>query len=369
MTDRLQFGPQGNVISGDFASLAIGRQTSAPAAGGASHQPSAQDQAAMASMGGSAGTIARSGGVQINAGGSYRVHVGAGGMDVQSADTSRVQMAHVSNGEAGVLGTASRDGAARSAAELKPTDQVTVAGMRTTVANAERLGFLRRDPATGIYTNATEAAVKEASGEAEAERQTTEAAKAAEEAQNAAEAARLPGEGAEEAAQFIADKVDAGTMTRAVLDMLRTDGNVDTSTLNAAASQAGVEPSAMGATLSKAMEGYTSQAEAFAASRGVDLQAFGAWATKQHGNELRQAMIGHVQNRDVSAYAPLMDRYVADLDVIDPNAILSAAFPDPGVTARRDEFTKRVVLNIPGMGEIGWTAAVRAGLVGPHRKG
>ena len=70
--------------------------------------------------------------------------------------------------------------------------------------------------------------------------------------------------------------------------------------------------------LGKAMDGYSEQASAFLASRGVDAAAFQAWARTEFPSEFKAAMIGHVQHRSVASYAHLADRYMTNLDKIDP---------------------------------------------------
>ncbi len=105
--------------------------------------------------------------------------------------------------------------------------------METTLANAERLGFVTRDPA-GYYANVASEEIAEATGEADAQRAAEEAVKVEAEAKAQAESNKLPGEHAESATKLIADHVTPGTATKALLDMAET-GSISAATLNAAA--------------------------------------------------------------------------------------------------------------------------------------
>src|ERR1700722_6148502 len=73
----------------------------------------------------------------------------AGGPGVERGTTS-INMASVSNGEQGILASATLQGTPKPAADLRPDDRIVIEGFETTVANATRLGYLSRDP-SGTY--------------------------------------------------------------------------------------------------------------------------------------------------------------------------------------------------------------------------
>ena len=248
----------------------------------------------------------------------------------------------------------------------KVSDFVKIGGMDVTVEVAERLGYLTRDARTGIYANVSEGQIREASGEAAAARQQAAAEAARVKAVEAANAARLPNEVAETAAREITESVSPGTATRVLLDIFDT-GNIRSTNLSMAATEAGIAPSDMGAKIGAAMKGFEDQARAFATERGVDLEQFSQWARTHHAGDLKDAMVRHVQGRDVKSYANLFDRYMTNLDKIDPQSILNAKFPTTGMSAYKAA-DGNVVLRMPGYGEMSWTAAYKAGLVGPHRR-
>jgi hypothetical protein len=300
--------------------------------------------------------------VRVNTGGTYRMIIGDHGTPVQASGPVRINTAEVSNGETGVLSTANRDGTPRRASELKPTDRVTVNGFETTVANALRLGMIDRDSHTGIFRNATPEAFKEATGEAAAERAKEAAVKAEAERAQREQAAKLSNPDAEAAATELANTVTEGDRVAAVLQMIES-GEVTPSTLARAASHAQIEPSALQAKLVTAMSGYTSQAQTYAAERGIDFDHFAAWARANHMTDVKQAAVAHATQRDVSAWSGLMQRYMNGLDRIAPEFILGARFPNGG-SAHMDGATRQVIITMPNGETVSWSAALRAGLLG-----
>jgi hypothetical protein len=364
----IQFGANGEIVSNESAdTMRLGASQTNPF----NFQPSTQlgipsaDLSAAAN--GNEDVAARAAGVSIRSGsGAASVNIGGvGGFMEKSHDVAQVNMAHTSNGESGILATARRDGTPRPADELRDTDMVTIDGIETSVAVARRLGFITKSR-TGILENVSPEQLKEATGEAEAARAAEQAAKDQAEAQAATEAAKLSPE-AEQAAQMLATKVDQNTQIRALIE-LADAGQVTERAINAAASQAGMDPSEMKAALAKALDGYGGQVTSFLTERGASPDEFFRWAKTTYPTDYKAALIGHVQDRNVAAWGALADRYMVNLDRISPDAILSANFEN-GITARMDYGTRAVILDIPGHGSMRWSAAVRAGLVGPHRRG
>jgi hypothetical protein len=74
----------------------------------------------------------------------------------------------------------------------------------------------------------------------------------------------------------------------------------------------------------------------------------------------------HGMQRTTAGYVPPVEAYMQNLDTINPAAILNADFPDKGVSAFKSEATGRIVLRIPGRGEIPWSTAVKIGLAKPR---
>ena len=375
MSNSIQFGANGEVISTESADpFKVGASTSNPFNirandTGLGISPELTAAASRSVVDGDGGTLAaRAADVSVNLGGSQSVMIGGptGGGPVQSHDAVRVNSFDFSNGESRLLATARRDGTPRPATALRDTDKIEIHGIETTVAVARHLGFIKADSRTGILDNVSDTQLKEATGEAETERLAAQAAKDQADSLAAQEAAKLSSPEAEEAATLLATRVDENTQVRALIE-LADAGEVSEQAINRAASQAGIDPSDMRASLAKAMDGYSEQAAAFLAARGIDAAAFLQYMKVEHPSELKAAMIAHVQHRNVGAYAAAVDRYLTNLDKLSPETILNATF-DPGVSAHYDPGTRTVILSIPGHGTMSWAGALRAGLIGPYRQ-
>jgi hypothetical protein len=304
--------------------------------------------------------------VQIRAANASSYRVSEDGT-VTGLGATSVQMGHVNTGAEGLLGTAKRFGSPIAPHDIRGSDLIEVPGLgQVTVAVAQRVGLLSSNRESGRPQNATQDSLDEATGVAEATRAAeAQAAQAVEDAQ-VAKANVLPGEHAESATKLIADHVSPGTATKALLD-LADRGQISDVTLNAAASQAGVEPDQLAAAFAVSQMGFRQQFESYAVDRGVDPSDFSVWARQNAETEAKAAMISHVQNRRVDSYDGLIRRYMGDLDLRNPNAILNAKLGD-GMKARQGA-NGRVVLTIPGHGEMGWAQALRLDLIGPHRRG
>ncbi len=370
----IQFGANGEIVSSESAdTMRLGASNSnpfnfRPDTGLGIPSGDLTEAASRSVVGRDSGALAaRASGVSVNYTGAQRVIIGGptDGGPVTTHDPVQVNMAEVPNGEQGVLSTATRHGVPRSADELRPDDMVTIGGYETTVRNAINLGFLSKDR-VGNVANVSDEQIKEVDGTASAERAAAQAAKDAQDAAAAQEAAKLSPE-AEQAAQMLATQVDQNTQIRALIE-LADAGQVTERAINAAASQAGIDPSEMKAALAKALDGYGGQVTSFLTERGASPDEFFRWAKTTYPTDYKAALIGHVQDRNVAAWGALADRYMVNLDHISPDAILSANFEN-GITARMDYGTRAVILDIPGHGSMRWSAAVRAGLVGPHRRG
>ena len=361
----IQFGPSGEVLSTESANaLELGQRTTNPFnfnAGSGIVSPEL-----LAASRGNEQVAARAASVHINSGGKASMQFGEGG-GMQSHGVTRVNSWDTANGESGLLATARRDGTPRPAHELKPTDLIDIDGIPTTVEVAERLGFVTRDPRTGIRENVSPEAHKEATGEAAAERAAEAAVKAEAERAQRAEAAKLANPEAEAAAQEIAGKVQEGEQVAAVIQMIES-GVVTPSTIARAASQAECTPDEMRARVDTAMGGYTAQAQAYAAERGVPFEVFQGWARLNHMSEVKQAAVQHATQRNVAAWGPLMQKFMHNLDRIAPDLITGAKFPNGG-SAYMDPGSRTAVIRMPNGHTMSWSAALRAGLLGDLKWG
>jgi hypothetical protein len=122
----------------------------------------------------------------------------------------------------------------------------------------------------------------------------------------------------------------------------------------------------MGLSRDEALEQYETIRSAFEdqASRaveeatGLDAEAVFEWAREHASSELAGAIRSQAMNRSTAGYQELARQYVENLDSIDPDALLSAQYPEGVRAVQRDG---RVVIETP-QGAIPWRLAVRKGI-------
>jgi hypothetical protein len=272
------------------------------------------------------------------------------------AGTNKINMGALHNGEQGVLAAAKAHGTPKPASQLRPSDLVTFQGNQMTLEVAERIGLVSKDPTTGFYRDngpTAEAAV---------------AAPPVEPADPRLEDPHfgqpLPSEEAAASFKELVNTVTPGTQVRGILGVID-NGEVTQATLNSAATEAGIEPSAMQAKINSAMDGFRSQAASLAKSTGADPEAFFEWAKANRTGDMKEAMRNHVMQRTTAGYAPLLREFNESLAERDPDVVLNATFPDAGVRAFRGN-DGAVVLSIPGKGTMSYRSAVKAGLIAPR---
>lgn len=229
--------------------------------------------------------------------------------------------------------------------ELQATDIITVAGTEMTVRNAESLGLIERGP-NGKFLAVPDAAaalnqepVPEAVPEGEA----------------------LADRAAEGDLAAICEAVSAGTQV-SVLGQLVEAGELHPNTVARAASEAGIHPNEMNERINRVVEGFQHQAEQTIKALGSDDPSqFWEWAQDNRSRELKDAMRKHGMERSTSAYRGLYQDYVASIADHDAAAVLEADFGNSGITAQ--QVGKKILLNIPGQGQMDYRTAVRQGFI------
>lgn len=177
---------------------------------------------------------------------------------------------------------------------------------------------------------------------------------------------RMESEDAEASMDALASGVDLGTSMEALAELA--DGNAEVSerVLADAASQAGVEPQDISRHIETARAGFTQQAEAKIRSvigSAFEAGAFWDWAwNASEATELMQKSISdQVTKGTTHAYGDLATEYVANLDRINPEAILSADFGE-GLGAIQDE-KGEVLITKDGRPIGSWETLYRTGFV------
>lgn len=252
------------------------------------------------------------------------------------------------NGSTGIVASArSQSGFQRAPSEIDAQDLVTVDGMQITAQVAERLGYIVKD-ASGIYRDAAQ------KPEMAPQQKTTDDADAS--------AVALSDKEAEGALADIASGVSASTQIRGLMQLIQT-GEIDRNTMIAAASEMKFEPEMMAHNVAGIVEAFRSQAAQAVKAIGVaDPQAFFDWAHHSQPEKIQEAMRQHGMERTTRGYTAMVTDYFISLADSDPEGVLNADFGDPRITARRAG-NGRIVLNLPGQGEVEYRAALRQGIV------
>lgn len=327
--------------------------------------------------------------LSTNTGGSYAWNSADGGTVV---DNSRdfVDVNTVSNGQTGsILSTArsSTEGNRLSPAQLKPTDFVDIGTMREVpVSLAETLGYLVRDPVTGIYREAGESGSKYLKpttgsengfkhpfgGPVKESVQVTEDGMTLDELGNAT----TPVDGAIQVERVpLGDPKAEGALSALIGGFPNETANeiaLAYSGLGEVPEEQIIRTISEGAGLSRdtaelALAGikheFSKQAEAAVTALGVpDVEQFSEWARLHHPERFSEAMFQHITQRTPSAYADLAKEFVASLDEVDPEAILEAKMPS-GMASWKDTNTNQVMIMLPDGTTHEYRAAVRAGII------
>lgn len=252
-----------------------------------------------------------------------------------------------SSGAAGILQTARTATGAPAISGVKATDIITLPnGMEVSVATAQQLGMVSLN-ASGQYV--------EVQGGVDAASRQPEPEAVVDDAEGFADVQ------AEASLMELAQTVSPSLQVGAVADIVKT-GAVDPRTLNRAAAEAGIEPAAMQAKVDATMAQFRAQAVSAVQGYGSgDPEDFFAWAQEHAPNGLKEAMHRHGMERSTKGYEPLYRTFIGTMEAHDPQSILDAEFGG-GITARKDD-RGRVLLTIPGKGEVPYGVAVKSGLI------
>ncbi|MFC6788269.1 hypothetical protein ACFQE0_00650 [Methylobacterium komagatae] len=249
----------------------------------------------------------------------------------------------------GILATAKTAMGSPCLGPITAKDIVTVQGMEVSVATAEAMGMVHKD-VMGRYVETT-GGVEQAKAGADAENQRQER---------------------EEQLEGLADpkvEADLGDLCSAVSPSLQvaaveeiiSAGAVDTTTLNRAASEAGIEPGEMQQRLDGVLKGFEAQAlKAVVGYGSDDPQGFIEWAQQHRPNDLRAAGRTQVMERSTKGYEPMVREYIASMAEHDPESVMKAQ-SSTGVTVTKVK--GQVLVNIPGKMPMTYRTALREGLI------
>ncbi|WP_237482535.1 hypothetical protein [Lichenibacterium dinghuense] len=271
-----------------------------------------------------------------------------------NAPTS-MNTADLGNGHVGILGSAtSAMGSPIAASAITPTSLVMCDGMQTTAANAERLGYLVKNAATGLYEPGPAARMSE---KAEAEKARIMAGEPAEKAPTVGP--EQLDANSEAAYQHFTQSTESATQSFALHEWTTT-GDISSRTIGDLARQAGTDPATMSRQIDTMRGAFMTQAHAAIRQAGVTPETFTEWANTDAGFKVTGAAIReHIATRSTKPYAGAVARYLESLAAHNPAAAMGLRF-EGGVTASLSG--KTVLLNIPGLGQVPFAVAMRQGL-------
>jgi hypothetical protein len=222
---------------------------------------------------------------------------------------------------------------------LKDDYVVSVGGLETTVAVARTMGLIARDP-SGRYIDAASASEPNVPEQS---------------MQPAGDAFTSPQD--EAVLTDWVGRTSGGNQVRAFLEAME-EGEVHRNTVTALASEAGVSPEAMEATLGRVIGAFEKQAETVIARQGVPVGPFLQWAETNRSGELREAAMQMALSRDTSSLAELAASYTIHATYSD----LEGAELGDGVRLLRGDNDLPIV-DLGPEGQFSFATAVKAGLI------
>jgi len=268
----------------------------------------------------------------------------------------RHQEAADTTNESPIATLQSRSGRPISAHEAGPRDIVTVFGSQTTVANAIHMGILQRHPATGALVE-TGKTKEQLLGIREG---ATPAASPASNGGDKPHRAPALSRAAEQFRDVLRGSVPGTELAGAYASYIE-QGKLTDLTVNRIASHLMITPEQAAENLSLYAEALDDQRARALSSFGVtDIEGFEAWAKQAKPGMFKQARTEQITQGSVSGYRTLAQIYFENLDTIDTERVMSADFGS-GITPRLSG--GKVILNIPGVGQVPYRTAVSRGIV------
>lgn len=136
------------------------------------------------------------------------------------------------------------------------------------------------------------------------------------------------------------------------------NGEISANTLGRLASQLRTEANQLQGQLAPIMAEFERQGRAAFSEGGLDADDVIRYAQTKKADALRLAMHKHGTERSTAGYKAIRASYLADLADYNPQAALAADL-GPGVTSYQDH-KGRVMVRVPGYGEMEWSSAIRA---------
>lgn len=314
--------------------------------------------------------------IRSDSGGSVtRLQVGADRSTVTNESVSRSSSMDRTNvrPDYSVVSTGRNrtSGRPMAAAELTPDSVVNVGGMETSVKVAVAMGLIRPAPGGG-YEDVAQPPTqtpREAQQPSQAVPENVGAGidqqkQASVDMSDSGAAESLGNEQAEAFLGQVANAVPPEQINAAMDEVLR-EGQLSEQSIGRLAAALGVSPEeamAQAENLGQAYDGMIHRAVASVGIADEELQQdFMRWLAQTHPREADQALKALWRTNSTKAFRDLGKQFMRDLDVYDLDLVLEIA-RNSGIRAFEDHHG-RVVLDVPGMGEVRWNVAMGQGLI------
>ncbi len=224
-------------------------------------------------------------------------------------------------------------------------DTVVVDGSRTSVAAAITMGYLAMDAQGNII-------VPESGPDGSDEKPSTESE------DPTSEILRLSDEGEESMTALT--KASQGAQFAGIEDVIA-HGEVSEATVKRMASDLGCEPEEVAAHITRIQSAYDKRLAATVKGVGVhDFEMFKEWLWSEgsRSGEAGDAVRQLLRDGPATQMIGLAERFVEDLDTIDPDAVRDAC-ADAGVKVENSSQHKGLLLTLPNGEQVLWKVAVR----------
>ncbi|MBR2575006.1 MAG: hypothetical protein IKE14_11830 [Loktanella sp.] len=306
--------------------------------------------------------------IEIGRGGVEVNFTSEGGMVVKRDGGQSFEAATGFTREGDLMSTAcSPTGSPIVSRSIQPTDTIEIGGMRTTVAVAEREGFIRRQTvdngAYGISSTYVATDLGQQMGPQKAQPKGGIPLSDGGTAEEAAASGFKADDNTEALLADLNSKVDPSTMFAALNSVLR-DGEVDTKVISRMAQQTGMDPAVLLDQVTTAQSGMYSAVTAKLATLGVhDEDVFSDFINSDSENQHRvtEAIRSLMTSNSTKGFEDLAADFTASLYRFDPDAVTDA-LDVSGVTYTKG-YAGSLLVALPGVGQLTYEQAVKGGFL------
>ena len=242
-------------------------------------------------------------------------------------------------------------------------------GGETSVRVAVSMGLIRPAPGGGYEDVTTEAATAQPRDEQQPAPAAREENAVSPVLAEYGAAEELPDDASRVALQEITSALTTDYVYEAINEVVE-KGELSERTVGRVATALNITTEEAIAKLAALNSGFEAQRNQVLAAEGIEeevAQMFWQWAAEDKAEKAAQALKQQFANGNLQGFRELArEFYVSYLPYADPQVIIEAAKAS-GMEAFHNPHLDRVILNVPGHGQMEYTAALRAGIIGQPR--